>query len=264
MKKVAVEFSNVSYKYPGIDNWILEDINLKIPTNSFYVLAGPTGSGKTTLLMLARGFHKEYSGKFDGDIYILGESIKNFKITELGSKIGIIFQDPVSQLHQLRVIDEVMSAPMYQGLPWSECKTRAETVINEILDRDFYNRSPNELSSGEQQKVALAACLVMNCEILILDEPFSFLSIKAAQEILKILLELKEKGKTIILATHHLEQVSRHTDRIALIDSGKVVLEGPTMDILYSKEMGKILTEPLSIKVAKALIKSRKLKEKVD
>lgn len=261
--EMALEFRGVSYRYLGKEEFIIKDINLKIPKGSFYVLAGPTGSGKTTMLMLARGLHKEYGGKFKGDIYVSNQNIKDIDIGELGTKVGLIFQDPASQLHQLRVIDEVRSAPMYQGLPWDECKSRAETIINEILDRTFYNRSPNDLSYGEQQKVALAACLAMKSEILLLDEPFSFLDVKASKEVLEIILKLKEKGITIILSTHNLEQVSRYTDRIALIDKGKVILEGPTMDILYSEEIEKIITEPLSIKIAKALIEKKKIKEKV-
>ena len=152
---------------------------------------------------------------------------------------------------------------MYQGLPWQECKKRAKTIANQILDTSFYNRSPNELSYGEQQKVALAACLSMKCEILLLDEPFSFLDPKAVQEILNILLELKKKSKTIVLATHNLEQVSGYADRIALINNGELILEEAPQEILYSDNLEEILTSPLSIKVAKVLIKKGELKKNV-
>jgi len=260
---IALELKEASYRYPDNEKYVLKDINLKISRGLFYILTGPTGSGKTTLLMLSRGFYKEYGGDFNGDIHIFGQSIKNFDIEELGSKIGIIFQNPATQLHQLRVIDEIMSSPIYQGFPWNECKTRAETIINELLDKNFYYRAPGELSSGEQQKVALAACLAMECEILLLDEPFSFLDAKSTKEILNILLKLKKEGKTIILSTHNLEEVSGYADRIALINSGKLISEGTTEEILYSNELKEILTSPLSIKVAKALIRKRKLEEKV-
>ena len=260
---IALELKEVNYRYPDNEKYVLKDINLKISRGLFYILTGPTGSGKTTLLMLARGFYKEYGGAFNGDIHIFGQNIKNFDIGELGSKIGIIFQNPATQLHQLRVIDEIMSSPIYQGFPWNECKARAETIINELLDKNIYYRAPNELSSGEQQKVALAACLAMECEILLLDEPFSFLDAKSTKEILNILLKLKREGKTIILSTHSLEEVSGYADRIALINSGKLISEGTTEEILYSNELKEILTSPLSIKFAKALIRKRKLKKRV-
>ncbi len=261
--KVAIEFKNVYYKYPGTKTWVLRNIDLQIPWNSFYVIVGPTGCGKTTLLMLARGFLKEYGGEFKGGIYILNQNIKDSDVGILGSNIGIIFQHPSTQLHQLKVIDEIMSAPMYQGLPWQECKKRAKAVAEQILDPSFYNRNPNELSYGEQQKVALAACLSMRCEILLLDEPFSFLDSKAVKEIMDILLKLQKRGKTIVLATHNLEQVSGHADRIALMDNGRLLSEGRPKEVLYSNELGETLTFPVSIRVAKALIEEGKLEEKV-
>lgn len=263
MMKVAIEFKNIYYKYPKTKTWVLRNINFRIPWNSFYVITGPTGCGKTTLLTLTRGFLKEYGGEFKGDIYIFNQNIKDSDVGILGSKIGIIFQHPSTQLHQLKVIDEIMSAPMYQGLPWQECKKRAKAVAEQILDPSFYNRNPNELSYGEQQKAALAACLSMRCEILLLDEPFSFLDPKAAKEILDILLKLQKRGKTIVLATHDLEQVSGHADRIALMDNGGFLLEGRTKEVLYSNELEETLTSPVSIRVAKALIEEGKLEEKV-
>ncbi len=256
--ETILEFQNVSYKYSGEKNWVLKDINLKIPRNSFFVLAGPSGCGKTTLLTLARGFYKEYGGAFGGDIFVSGENIKEKDIAELGSKIGIVFQDPALQLHQLRVIDEVMSALMYQNLPFEECEKRAKKIIKEILDESFCQRSPQELSCGEQQKVALAASLVMDCDILLLDEPFSFLNEKADKELMEILLKLKQKGKTIVMATHDLEQIAKYADQIALMDKGKVVLQGTSQEVLYSKELEEILTTPLLIKMGKALLSKGK------
>jgi len=263
MPKPAIDFKQVSYKYPGVDEWTLKDVNLKIPRNSFYIIAGPVGSGKTTLLMLARGFHKEYGGKFYGDIHVLGKNIRDLDIHHLGSKVGIIFQNPALQLHQLRVIDEVMSAPMYQNLPYERCKRRAQRLIKQILGKEFYNRSPNELSSGEQQKVAIASCLAMKCKILLLDEPFSFMDVKSMQETLKILEQLKKKRMTIVIATHGLERVSRYADRIAVLDNKTVYLEGKTKEILYDERLEQILTAPLSIKTAKELIRNQKLKQRV-
>ena len=84
MQKSAIELEDVNYKYPGTKELVLENVNLKIPNNSFYVIAGPIGSGKTTLLMLARGFHKEYGGRFSGRIKILGKDIKKMDISHLG------------------------------------------------------------------------------------------------------------------------------------------------------------------------------------
>lgn len=255
----AIELKNVSYRYPGTQNWVLKDINLTIPKNSFFILVGPSGSGKTTLLLLARGFAKEYGGKFKGKILVDGEDIAKKSIAELGSKIGLIFQNPALQLHQLRVIDEVMSAPMYQGLPYEVCQKRAKKLVNEILGKKFYYRSPSDISSGEQQKTALAATLSMRAEILLLDEPLSFLDTKADQEVLKIILNLHHQGKTIIIATHDIEEIARYATQMALLDKGNLIMSGKPEQVLYSQELEKILTTPPSVKIAKTLKKKRVL-----
>lgn len=263
MSKSTIILEHVSYKYPGVKDWVLKDINLKIPQGSFFVLVGPSGSGKTTLLLLARGFATEYGGVFKGKIFVDGGDVAQKSIAELGSKVGLIFQNPALQLHQLRVIDEVASAPMYQGLPYEECQKRARDLVDKILGKNFYYRSPTDLSSGEQQKTALAATLSMKVDILLLDEPLSFLDSKADQEVLKIILDLHRQGKTIIVATHDIEEVAKYATHMALLEKGKLVLEGKPAKVLYSPQFEGVLTTPLSIKTAKALIRKRRIKDKI-
>ena len=250
-----IDIKNLSYKYPDEKDFVLENINLKIKKNSFTCLIGPSGCGKTTLLMLIRGFFQEYGGKISGNIVVKGKDVIKTEFNKLGKDIGIIFQDPQVQLHQLRVIDEVASAPMYQGLPYDECQKRAKELIDKILDPSFYNKSPTELSSGQQQKVALAATLAMDCEVLLLDEPFSFLDTGAFREVLDIILDLKKQGKTIVIATHGIEQISGIADELILMNNGKLILQGDVKSVLYNPKFDKVLEPPLSIKVGKELKK---------
>lgn len=262
MTTLALELRRVNYRYPRVDRWALRDINLKVRKNSFLVLAGPTGSGKSTLLKVARGLHKEYGGEFQGNIYVWGEDIGDSRASDLGSKLAIIFQNPAYQLHQPRVIDEIMSAPIYQGLPWQECLERAQQSADEILGGRFLERNPVDLSTGEQQKVALAASLAMKADILLLDEPFAYLDARAADDFLRVVKRLKAKGKTIILATHHLEPVAHFADEIALIDEGRLVLKGTPKDVLYSSELKDILGRPLFVEVGDRLFREGQLKER--
>lgn len=258
----AIEFKEVYYCYSDTKNWVLKNINLKIPQGSFFVLIGPSGSGKSTLLLLARGFSQEYSGQLKGNIFVNAKNISSQTVGSLGSKIGLIFQNPALQLHQLRVLDEVMSAPMYQNLPYGQCQERAKKLINEILGKEFYYRSPSELSSGEQQKTALAATLSMKADILLLDEPFSFLDTKTDKEVLKIIVKLHQQGKTIVIATHDVEEIAKYATHMALLDKGNLVLQTSPKKVLYSQKMQDILTAPLSIKTAKALILQKKIFQK--
>ncbi|MHA1275290.1 MAG: ABC transporter ATP-binding protein, partial [Promethearchaeota archaeon] len=259
----AIEFKKVCYKYPGSENQVIKNISLKIPKNSLYLLCGPTGSGKTTLLMLARGFHKEWGGDFQGDIYISDKNIENMKIGDIGSRIGIIFQDPSSQMHQLRIIDEIMSGPMYQGLPLDECIKRAKNKLKNILSDDFSNRSPEEISNGEQQKVAIAASLAMNCDILLLDEPFSFLDGESTDNIMKLLLKLKKEGKTIIISTHNLERFTQYADKIVVLSEGKIILEGYPEEIFYNDQLERLISPTLLSKISRKLFNENILKKQI-
>lgn len=262
MTSMALEFRNVSYRYPRADRWVLRDINLKVQENSFLILAGPTGSGKSTLLKVARGLHKEYGGELRGNIHVLGEDTGELGAADLGSKIAIIFQNPAYQLHQLRVIDEIMSAPIYQALPWQECLERAQQSSDEILGGRLLDRNPVDLSTGEQQKTALAASLAMRADVLLLDEPFSYLDVRATDDFLGVVKRLKAKGKTIILATHNLEPVAHLADEIALIDEGRVVVKGTVRDVLYSDELSNILGRPLFLEIGDTLFRKGHLEER--
>lgn len=246
-----IRIKNLSYKYSGSNDWVLKNINLEISKGSFFALIGPSGSGKSTLLLLLRGFHQEIGGELKGEIQLFDQDIGKTPIAELGKTVGIVFQNPSLQLHQLRVIDEVASAPMYQGFPYEECQKRAFDLVNRILGKEFYERSPSELSAGQQQKVALAASLSLNAEILLLDEPFSFLDETADKELIKMLVELHKKGKTIIISTHDVAQVAEISSQMGVMNRGELVLCGSPREVLYSSRLSAIMPPPLFVEVAK-------------
>lgn len=247
----SISINNLSYKYPSAGNWSLQEINLQIPQGSFFTLIGPSGSGKSTLLLLMRGFYQEIGGEIKGKIIVDKQNVSQTPIGELGKIIGIVFQNPALQLHQPRVIDEVASAPMYQGLPYEECLRRATTLIDKILGKDFYYRSPQELSAGQQQRVAVAASLALDAKVLLLDEPFSFLDETARYNLLNVINNLRLEGKTIIMATHDIGLVSKISTHMALINDGRVVTSGITKEILYSEQLEAVMPPPLFVQLVK-------------
>jgi len=244
----AISFTNVSFRYPEEKGFALGNININIPAKSFTLLLGPTGCGKTTLLTLARGFAKEYGGKFEGKIEVSGQDINKYTIGQLGQFIGLIFQNPATQLHQLRVIDEVASAPLYQGQPYEQAIEKSRRLVKQILGENFTNRSTTELSGGQQQKVALAATLSLDAQILLLDEPFSFLDSSSCEEIIKILVGLHKQGKTIVVATHSPAKIALFADLAILIDKGEVVLTGQPRDVFNHKRFDQILGSQIKSK----------------
>ncbi|MFA6376312.1 MAG: ATP-binding cassette domain-containing protein [Candidatus Paceibacterota bacterium] len=256
----AISIKNLSYSYPGNKDKVLDNINLEIPQGGFFVLAGPSGSGKSTLLMLMRGFSQEFGGKIEGKIFVGGLDVCAIQIAELGSTIGIVFQNPGLQLHQLKVFDEIMSAGMYRGFPFGECKQKTEKLIKEVVGEDIGQCSPEELSGGQKQKVALAAALMFDAPVLLLDEPFSFLDGGAKQEFLDILVNLNKQGKTIIVVTHDVGLVAPWATQMAVIDHGHILKSGNAAEVIYSDQMAKTSGVPLFVEMAKqAKIKERPL-----
>lgn len=251
--KIAVKIKRLSYKYSTSDNWALRDINLEIPQGSFYALVGPSGCGKSTLLTLIRGFQQEIGGELLGKIEVLGRDVSKTPIAQLGKIIGIVFQNPALQLHQLRVIDEVASSPIYQGLLYQDCLNKAKKLIDQFLGESFYDRSPNELSGGQQQKVALAASLALDAKILLLDEPFSFLDESADNELIGLLTELHHKGITIVIATHDISQIAGIATHMAVLSAGKLILNDTPEKTIYSNSFSKILPQPLFVQAAQKI-----------
>ena len=253
--KVVLELNNVHFKYKEVKKWNLKDINLKITKGSFNIITGPTGSGKSTLLKIVRGFNEIEKGKLSGNIYLLGKELSYYSIEDIGKFIGIIFQNPSTQIHQMSVIEEIMSGPLYQGNSWKESKEIGEYILKQFFDISYYNKNPINLSYGEMQRVALAACLSMKCEILLLDEPFSFLDFNEIKKLIEFLLLLKRQGKTIIVATHEIEHFINFADQIILLNKGNIILKDTPQNVFYkySKAYNEVLELPLFINISIAL-----------
>ena len=261
MIQPALEFEDVWYRYPWAKEWALRGLSLAVSYGTILALIGPTGSGKSTLLKVARGLCKEYGGEFQGVVRVGGGSTSGLDAHQLGSKVAIVFQNPAYQLHQPRVIDEIMSAPMYQGLPWAECISRAEQCAEAILGGRFLTSNPSTLSSGEQQRVALAASLAMRADVVLLDEPFSYLDVSAAADFLQVIANLRATGKAVIIATHDLDLIVNCADEIAVINEGRLVACGRPTEILYSRQIQGILGRPLFAQVGERLFGEGRLKE---
>lgn len=249
-----LELEKVSFKYPRSKKNAIENVSFILQPGEVLVLTGPSGSGKSTLLRVMRNLHKEYGGEYHGDILINGKSIKNTPAYDLGSNIAIIFQNPAYQLHQPRVIDEVLSAPMYQGLPWDECVSRAQETTRYFLPENFLTKNPADLSCGEQQKVVLAASLVMKANLILLDEPFSYLDLLSRRSLINIIKNLKSSGKTIVLITHDFDLVCEVADKIGLLVDGKLIDFGIPEKVLFSNQIDKHIGRNALISIGKKLI----------
>ena len=239
--KSSIILKNVNYIYnPGTayERDALVDINLDIPQGQFVGVIGHTGSGKSTLVQHFNGLIKPNSGKvlFEGqDIWEAGYPLK-----ELRSQVGLVFQYPEHQLFETDVLTDVCFGPKNQGLSEEECKERAYQALEHVgLKEKHFARSPFELSGGQKRRAAIAGVLAMNPKVLVLDEPTAGLDPKGRDEILNQISFLhKERGITVILVSHSMEDIAKHVERIIVMNEGcKAYDDSPQAVFSHFKEL---------------------------
>lgn len=231
---MAIKIKNVNYTYAegtAYEMHALKDINLEIPDGQFVGLIGHTGSGKSTLVQHLNGLMHATGGR----IYYNGRDIygENFSMKELRSKVGLVFQYPEHQLFEIDVLTDVCFGPKNLGFSKAEAEEKAKEALRMVgMGEEYYKRSPFELSGGQKRRVAIAGVLAMEPQMLILDEPTAGLDPKGRDEILDQISSLhKERGITIVLVSHSMEDVARYVDRIIVMNQGQVRFDGTPKEV---------------------------------
>lgn len=223
---------------PGtaMESYALRDISFEIVRGSFTGLIGHTGSGKSTLIQHLNGLVKASSGSIEvnflddagkpqGFSDINGE---HFDMKQLRFRVGLVFQYPEYQLFEVDVLSDVMFGPKNQGLSEEAAKERAEEALRLVgLKEKHWHKSPFELSGGQKRRVAIAGVLAMQPQVLILDEPTAGLDPKGRDDILGQIDQLhREKGITIILVSHSMEDIAAYADQVLVLDHGELQFSG--------------------------------------
>ena len=231
---MSIVLEHVSYTYSpetAYEIHALKDVNLEIPDGQFIGLIGHTGSGKSTLVQHLNGLVRATSGH----IYFNGEDIyaKDYDMRRLRGKVGLVFQYPEHQLFEVDVLSDVCFGPKNQGLPPEEAKERAREALRMVgISEEYEKQSPFELSGGQKRRVAIAGVLAMEPEVLILDEPTAGLDPKGRDEILDEISSLhKERGITVILVSHSMEDVAKYVERIIVMNQGEVLHDGAPREV---------------------------------
>lgn len=216
----------------------LKDINLKIEDGQFIGIIGHTGSGKSTLIQHLNGLMKATSGA----IYFHGKDIydEDFDLRELRNRVGLVFQYPEHQLFETTIFDDVCFGPKNQGLSKEEAGLRAfEALRNVGMPEELYYQSPFDLSGGQKRRVAIAGVLAMKPEVLILDEPTAGLDPAGRDEILDLVARMhRERGITVILVSHSMEDVAKYVERIIVMNRGSVMYDGTPREVFrHYKEL---------------------------
>ena len=238
---MSIVLEHVSYTYSpetAYEIHALKDVNLEIPDGQFIGLIGHTGSGKSTLVQHLNGLVRATSGH----IYFNGEDIyaKDYDMRRLRGKVGLVFQYPEHQLFEVDVLSDVCFGPKNQGLSPEEAKERAREALRMLgISEEYEKQSPFELSGGQKRRVAIAGVLAMEPEVLILDEPTAGLDPKGRDEILDEISSLhKERGITVILVSHSMEDVAKYVERIIVMNQGEVLHDGAPREVFrHYKEL---------------------------
>lgn len=238
VKLGIIEAKKLTYTYPVGTRYAFEDVSLDIDKGEFVILTGPSGCGKSTLCRCFNGLIPHfYAGKLEGEIIVSGMRVVEHQIHELAQHVGLVFQNPENQLFALSVEKDVAFGLENLGVSREKIRERVEWALRMTGVWELRERAPYELSGGQQQRVAIASVLAMNPDIIVLDEPTSFIDPLGAQRIFEVVSELNEKlGITIILVEHRLDLASRYANRIIVMNEGKIVLDGEPRRIFDSQE----------------------------
>ena len=235
---VVIETKDVTYTYPGATKPSIENVSISINKGDFVILTGPSGCGKTTLCRCFNGLLPHfYNGKLEGTITVADLNVADHKIYELARHVGLVFQNPENQLFALSVEKDVAFGLENFAMPRDEMRKRVDWALQIAGISDLSERPPHELSGGQQQRVAIASVLAMQPDIMILDEPTSFLDPVGAEKIFEVLNELNKKlGITIILVEHRLDLAAKYANHVIVMNNGTVALAGTPKEIFTSEK----------------------------
>ena len=229
-----VRLRQVSYTYPsGRGQQVLHDVDLGVRPEEYLLVCGASGSGKSTLVRTFNGLIPHfYGGRINGDIVIAGNTSAGTTVSELFDKVGLVFQNPRAQLFNRTVTQELAFGMESLGLPRVQMAARIRTVSSDLGMDDLLPRNPQFLSGGEQQMVALAAVLVLEPRIVVLDEPLANLDAAHVRRLRTLLRHLRSRGTGIVVCEHRMAPTLPDADRLALIHDGALVREGRPQAIL--------------------------------
>jgi energy-coupling factor transporter ATPase len=233
-----IEAENITYTYPQGTKQSMSDVSLKIGKGEFTLVTGPSGCGKTTLCRCFNGLIPHfYQGELKGKMTVSNLNVSEHTISELAKHVGLVFQNPENQLFALSVEKDVAFGLENLGVPREEMWKRVNWALHLAGIYDLRERPPHELSGGQQQRVAIASVLAMQPEVIVLDEPTSFLDPLSAKRIFEVIYDLNRRlGITVVLVEHRLDLTAKYADHLIVMDEGKVVLDGETRRIMRSEE----------------------------
>ena len=226
-----IEIDSLSFTYPsGVS--ALRKVSLTIKAGEVVALIGQNGAGKTTLVKHLNGLLQPSLGS----VRVGDWDTRERSVAQLAARVGYVFQNPDEQLFQQTVLIEVMFGPCNLGWNAHHVRVQAEAALRLVGLSEAGGRHPYDLSLGQRKRVALASVLAMDTPVIVLDEPTTGQDCAGAELIGRIVDELRQRGKTVIAITHDIDFCAEHFARVVVMAAGRVVLDGPSREVLSQEE----------------------------
>ncbi|MCZ7356047.1 MAG: ATP-binding cassette domain-containing protein [Candidatus Methanoperedens sp.] len=231
---ITAAIKTIELEYAYSDGTVaLSGVNFEVSPGEKVAVLGPNGSGKTTLFHHFNGLIKPTRG----EVEVFGENINKNNIESIRKRVGLVFQDPDSQLFAPTVFDDIAFGPKNLRLGPGEVKNRVSWVLHRFDIEDLAKKNPANLSAGQKKRVAIAGVVAMEPDILVLDEPTSGLDMHGVMDTMELLDELNNEGKTIIISTHDSDLAASWSDRVYVLNRGKVFRSGAPRHIFADERL---------------------------
>ena len=234
----AISVENLNYSYPGVDDTpgvaVFVDMNLQIEEGSFVAILGSNGCGKSTLAKHFNAILLPCGGK----VYVCGmETDNEEKVISIRRKVGMVFQNPDNQIVANVVEEDVAFGPENLGIASPMIRKRVDAALKQVDMYEFREHAPHLLSGGQKQRVAIAGVIAMEPKCIVLDEPTAMLDPKGRREVIDTILALnREKGITVVLITHHMDEAAK-AQRVIVLDKGVVAADGTPEQVFSQVEL---------------------------
>ena len=233
----AISVENMAYTYPGVEDTpgvaVFEDLSLTVEEGSFVAVLGSNGCGKSTLAKHFNSILLPSGGK----VYVWGmDTADEERLIQIRKTVGMVFQNPDNQIVANVVEEDVAFAPENLGISSPMIRQRVDNALKLVGMYHYRNHAPHLLSGGQKQRVAIAGVIAMEPKCIVLDEPTAMLDPKGRAEVMETVKRLNsEKGITVILITHHMDEAAQ-AQRVVVLDKGKVALDGAPREVFFQVE----------------------------
>lgn len=229
----VLELRGVTYSYPGAARPAVQDVSLTVHEGECVGIIGQNGSGKSTLVKLVTGLLRPSSG----EIRYRGEDLTSLRVAQIAQRIGLVLQNPDYQLFNVSAIEEVRFGLRNLGLPPEEVERRARESLAAVGLDGVADLFPFRLSFGDRRRLAVAAVLAMQPDVLILDEPTTAQDYRGRYLLADLAEELRREGRTVIMISHDMELVAHYASRVVVLWDGCVLTQGPPHEVFAQEEL---------------------------